>query len=62
MLLQKNLLCDAFHPKFPYSDVPAWENDTNLHIWLILKVLLGAVVGALLQRCPPSQGREVVCS
>lgn len=51
MLLQKNLLCGAFHPKSPYSDLAAWENDTNLHIWLILKVILGAVVGALLQLC-----------
>lgn len=34
MLLQKNLLRGAVHPKSPHSDLPTWENDTNLHIWL----------------------------
>lgn len=58
MLLQKNLLCGAFHPKSPYSDLPAWENDTNLYIWLILKVILRAVVGALLQLCPLKGGKQ----
>lgn len=50
--------CGAFHPKSPYSELPARENDTNLHIWLILKVMWGVVVGALLQLCPLKRGEE----